>query len=43
MNNSNKSGSMSNTNRSIEKNKLFDFDLKSHFNKKQYSTLFHFK
>ena len=26
MNNSNKSGSMSNTNRSIEKNKLFDFD-----------------
>ena len=43
MNNSTKSGIMSNINRSREKNKLFDLDQKSHFNTKQYSTLFDFK
>ena len=35
-------GIMSNTNRSKQINKLFDLDLKSHFNTKQYSTLFDF-
>ena len=42
MNNSTKSGYMSNTNRSKQINKNFDLDLKSHFNTKQYSTLFDF-
>ena len=43
MNNSTKSGIMSNTNKSKQINELFDLDLKSHSKTKQYSTFFDFK